>query len=277
MSEKKISIKQVMPYIPHINAWEKQIGNSDVHFHNSFEIVIVTSGYGIQKLNGEKYEFTRGCVTLLTPNDFHSIRAIDSLQVINIMFNENLIPAEIIDTLIHRENNICFYLDENEIQNVIKLCEILINENNQCNTYSKTVTSDLLKCLILMIVRSIDNFQISAPTISDSAIDNAIRYLYIHFTENPSVKVLSELCGYTPNYFCNVFYKRTGKKYTDYINTLKINLSKKLLTTTAKTSTEIAFSCGFSSLTNYYRVFNQTVGMSPTQYRKTHINKVSEQ
>lgn len=276
MKRKNISVNQIMPYIQHINAWKKIVGNSDVHFHNSFEIVIVVSGYGTQKLNGVEYEFKRGCVTMLTPNDFHSIKALDSLEVINIMFNENLIPEEIIDQLISGKNNICYYLGEKDIEKVVKLCDVLINENNGEFLHKQAITTDLLKCLILMIIRNFDNLKFTNSDSSDDAINYAMRYLYIHFTENPSVKALSELCGYTPNYFCNVFYKRTGKRYTEFLNILKINLSKKLLVTTKKASTEIAFSCGFSSLTNYYRVFNKIVGISPSEYRKKHIKKDDE-
>ena len=51
-------------------------------------------------------------------------------------------------------------------------------------------------------------------------------------------------------------------------NRLRIERAKMELKTTEKSITEIAFACGFNSLTHFNRVFHSDVGESPSSFRQ---------
>lgn len=64
------------------------------------------------------------------------------------------------------------------------------------------------------------------------------------------------------------FNKFKGKGIREYINELRINDAKALLSTTNLTVTEIAFTIGFNSSNYFSKLFTEAVGFSPLGYRK---------
>lgn len=61
----------------------------------------------------------------------------------------------------------------------------------------------------------------------------------------------------SPNHFCKVFKKITGKTLIEYLHLLRINEAEKMLVDTDASITEIAGNVGFSSITYFGRVFKK--------------------
>lgn len=73
-----------------------------------------------------------------------------------------------------------------------------------------------------------------------------------------------------------MFRKYTGKTYSEYLTELKLDYSKKLLLTTDLSITDICFSSGFSSVSNFLKAFKQKTDFLLTNSaRKTIICKKS--
>jgi len=68
-------------------------------------------------------------------------------------------------------------------------------------------------------------------------------------------------------YFCKMFKKATGLKFTDYLSRVRVEKAKNLLINPNLRVSEIAYEVGFQSLTHFNRVFRRMVGQSPTEYR----------
>lgn len=68
-------------------------------------------------------------------------------------------------------------------------------------------------------------------------------------------------------YFCKMFKKATGLKFTNYLSRVRIEKAKNLLINPNLRVSEIAYEVGFQSLTHFNRVFRRMVGQSPTEYR----------
>ncbi|GHV56797.1 hypothetical protein FACS1894182_04100 [Bacteroidia bacterium] len=60
----------------------------------------------------------------------------------------------------------------------------------------------------------------------------------------------------------------TGKTLQDYINSLRLDQARQMLETTTATVETIATDCGFSTVRTFYRLFSESYGMTPAQYRK---------
>ena len=71
-------------------------------------------------------------------------------------------------------------------------------------------------------------------------------------------------------YLCKIFKKATGLTFVEYRNRLRIESAKKLLLNPNLTVSEIAYSVGFQSLTQFNRLFRRVVGIAPTRFR-THL------
>ena len=65
-----------------------------------------------------------------------------------------------------------------------------------------------------------------------------------------------------------LFRKNLGVSVNDYIRLVRVRAACALLENTDREITEIAFSCGFTSLSNFYRIFHEEMHQTPTEYRK---------
>lgn len=74
--------------------------------------------------------------------------------------------------------------------------------------------------------------------------------------------------GLSEAHFSHVFHKETGVTFTRYVQSLRTDEARRLLTETVKSVTEICFTCGFNSLTHFNRVFRNSEGCSPSQFRR---------
>jgi AraC-like DNA-binding protein len=66
-----------------------------------------------------------------------------------------------------------------------------------------------------------------------------------------------------------LFKKATGLTFTDYLARTRIERAKNLLLNPNVRVSEVAYDCGFISLTHFNRIFKRVVGKSPTDYRRT--------
>lgn len=70
-----------------------------------------------------------------------------------------------------------------------------------------------------------------------------------------------------PSYFSTLFKQTTGSSFKDYLNYIRIEESKKLLTNTNGTILDIALTVGFENQSYFTKVFRKYTGITPKQYR----------
>ena len=66
----------------HISVRNRSVGNFPTHWHNYFEMEILSEGRATHYLNGKEYEMGVGCGYILTPADYHMIVPDDPEQKI---------------------------------------------------------------------------------------------------------------------------------------------------------------------------------------------------
>lgn len=93
-------------------------------------------------------------------------------------------------------------------------------------------------------------------------------YIRDHLSEPISLDGMSAALFISKYYMCHLFKRTTGISITAYILLQRISLSKRLLTTTALSITEIALMSGFSDAAYFSRAFRRSVGMAPSEYRR---------
>lgn len=65
-----------------------------------------------------------------------------------------------------------------------------------------------------------------------------------------------------------LFHETIGITFSDYLSEVRLAEARKQLSGSSARITEIAFACGFQSLSQFNRRFRATEGMSPSEYRK---------
>ena len=106
-------------------------------------------------------------------------------------------------------------------------------------------------------------------------IQQAQRFIHDHFQEPITLRDVAQSASLSPNYFSSLFHKMAGTTVKHYLQTIRANAAKQLLTLTPKRITDIAFEVGFSNQTDFNRVFKKREGCSPRQYRQSFKGRFS--
>lgn len=110
-------------------------------------------------------------------------------------------------------------------------------------------------------------FKFVAPD-GDWRIQRAKQYGLAHYNDQIRLKDAAAQAGYAPAHFSAVFKRQTGYTWCSFLQTVRIHEVIRCLEQSHQSVTEIAYACGFSTLTHFNRVFRSLVHCSPTQYRR---------
>lgn len=166
---------------------------------------------------------------------------------------------------------------------MIELCSILsrLAVENGCGLQSslelsadfqKTVstlssTKDLLRQFRKTSEAFIEAMHINTPRRSNEIMKNALLYIKQNYNRNLT---LEETAGYVhlnPSYFSSLFKQTCGSSFKEYLNYVRVEESKHLLTNTNYSIIDIALSTGFENQSYFTKVFKKYTGLTPKQYR----------
>ena len=239
-----------------------------MHCHDCYEIEVVASGTGIQDLNGQHYDLSRGCITLLSPADFHDVIPTKDLYIYNFLLRGSMLPPRLLRAIWAYNGNKFLQVDDNTMRVISSVCEILNLEHSKQAPDRADFMRNLMECFFMLLLRELPEEQIRKEY--EDSISRSIAYLHQNFLESPSLQKTASLVGLNPDYFSYRFHQVTGNNYTVYLTRLKLSHAKKLLLTGSMTITDVCFSSGFNSISNFMKVFKAHTGMSPKQYAQSH-------
>ena len=129
------------------------------------------------------------------------------------------------------------------------------------------VVKNLLGAIIGEVVATMQ-FDETTDAAHHVGIEKLIRYCLANFSD-PELTLTSAAAslGYSRTYLSQIVADSFGCSFPEYLVTLRVRGAQKLLLTTDKSITEIAYECGFSSQRNFNRVFLLNSGLTPKDYR----------
>ena len=122
--------------------------------------------------------------------------------------------------------------------------------------------------LELLVIIYKEHFYIDENFSENTKIYQILEYLNSNYIENITLESIAREFHYNKSYLAYAFKKLTGCTITEYINKNRCHYAETLLKTTNIRIQDIAEMCGFSSDTNFRRVFKRYRGFSPTNVRK---------
>ena len=103
--------------------------------------------------------------------------------------------------------------------------------------------------------------------VNNSKIVSAIEIMENNLSNTLSLKEISEIVDISPRQLNRLFKKNLNKTTMDVYRKLRLELAQKLLKQSQFSITEIAFSCGFSSSSQFSQSFKEKFGVMPSQYK----------
>lgn len=98
-------------------------------------------------------------------------------------------------------------------------------------------------------------------------------YINNHFNENITLDQVADLAGFSKYHFSRVFRRYADVSFYQYLNNKRIMQATKLLMETNLTIMEVAYQCGFSSISSFIRMFKIHKSCTPSEYKEAYTTR----
>ena len=98
-------------------------------------------------------------------------------------------------------------------------------------------------------------------------IRKALRFIADNYFEHLELAAVADFVQLSPSYFSSLFRQVVGMNFREYLCSVRVEESKRLLLSTDFALADIAVSVGFPDQSYYCKTFKRIVGISPGKFR----------
>lgn len=99
------------------------------------------------------------------------------------------------------------------------------------------------------------------------AVERAQRMMRADLEKDWTLAEVARAVGMNASYFSDVFHRTSGETFSGWLAARRIEKAKSLLESTSLRVGEIAFACGFRSISQFNRRFKEITGKTPSAIR----------
>ncbi len=246
--------------------------SSGVHYHNAGELLIVKSGLASISIGDTIYPGEGSYIVYFPKNIPHCSVALQNHDYSRycLSIDEKYFSAEVDIP----KDGFVISVSQDEIEALLAPTELLhkyFSEDISSYTSIMLKRQDHLLRLLLDEIEAIRKSRSTDNLYSHkSYITKVSEYLSLHFSESISLSKLANDFFVSKAKLTKDFKLQCGVSIGDFIMTLRIRHSKKLLKNSEIPIWKIAEECGYQSSGYFIRQFAKITGTTPMQYRKKH-------
>ena len=248
------------------------------HFHPFYELCIPLCSRATHFLEGEPYELQTFDMVCIPPNMLHMTQYPEGDPCKRLIVRFSLpqeaggLSAERSALLspFHQKTPIYRFTQETRAHLFRRLNDI-VQLSQQPDPLQRLSIHLKFMSLLTVLYHSREKNQYvneTAMTPTERKIYALTGYIHVHYAESLSLEVLAQRFYMSSCYLSHQFKAVTGFTLTEYIHATRLRNVQALLINTGMPITEAALSCGFSSFSQFNRVFQKHLGMTPTEYRR---------
>lgn len=269
-----------------LNITKKEIPclDSSWHYHAQYELLYISQSTGIRFVGDNVSQFFPGDLVLVGPylphlwrNDPSYYKEDDENKVKTIVlkFTKDFIGEE---TFNYPEfSDINNLLDESKFgvsfsnRMVESLEDELMNIIDLSPAQQSIKLLDILNRLSVAQDKTILSSSDMRQYTSDNSqrLDEVIKYISDNYADYIGLQDVSDIACMTTNSFCRFFKKMTNKSFTQFLNEVRVRNASRLLVQNDFPVSEVCYTVGYKSITNFNRQFKEIMGCTPKAYRQT--------
>ncbi|WP_462409538.1 AraC family transcriptional regulator [Neobacillus sp. Marseille-QA0830] len=256
-----------------------------MHIHQYIELIYVYQGKCTVIMQEDEVNLFEGGVIMIDKNTPHTIKQTTTSDIVIEMkvkhdylsagflrrfTNKSIISQFLIDSLIdtRRANNYLFFPYETK-SNVVGIMEHIMCEYFEKDVFTAEMIDAYLFILFTELIRHSNTIttQNDQNKHKDTIVLNFLKYIDDHFRDC-SLTMMANHYKYHPNYISAVLKKATGKSFKDLLQNQRLNKAALYLTNTDLPIPDIAEEVGYSSVSFFYKKFNEVFHVTPKEYRE---------
>lgn len=253
------------------------------HWHEEVEILYIMEGTAIQQINDHIFHARKGDIIILRSDAVHSTytqryedNEIIVLQLDAGYFKSSLLnspTAGLIDNFsknIDYRNpiNIETHTGKSLISCIKKIQDEYCREESAFELLVTAYVFELMGILVRNFCTITRNMEKPYDIMkAKEMLKNTFRLIDINYNGNLNLEQAAKASNLSVSHFSRLFKKATGMTFNEYLSFYRINKAEEMLSTILPIS-EIAFECGFNSLSTFIRVFKKYKKNTPSSYRK---------
>ncbi|OGF44617.1 MAG: hypothetical protein A2452_07230 [Candidatus Firestonebacteria bacterium RIFOXYC2_FULL_39_67] len=249
------------------------------HTHEHFEFFYVVSGTSKHILEKKEETLRAGNIILMTPEVAHAFEnSSPDFMICNCIFLPSLLEThknlladikgflELFYVETEKEGFKTVSLTGRADVKVRVILEDMLFEYEKKPEGYRTAIKVMLADLLVTVTRA---YSKGKKGKRGRKLAEALFYIDTNYLRSLDLAQIAEKkAGVTKEYFCDIFKRITGKTFTEYVNSLRVEHAVRLLLSTSMKASEIALESGFNDISYFNRVFKEQKGISPQALRK---------
>jgi len=252
------------------------------HCHDAAEFVLALRDDCRYRVGDVPYSLSRGDLLLIWPQEIHEVVSTPQDGTLFIQFSSSLLesnrdlfsvlrmtdPPHLIDHAQEPELTGRITDQMNRIMAVYSSGDFF--RETRCKL---TLYEMLLSLSEYMLRTKISKSDASAVSGEDwDRIRHALDYINSHYQENLRQPAVAAELGLSACYFSRIFRRYMQLTFPEYLTRVRVHAAMRLLGNAGLSVTDCAFQAGFQSITVFNRVFLETTGNTPREYRRFYLN-----
>ena len=241
---------------------------SQMNFHDSLEFIYVISGSAEVTINNKKYTLTKGMFAALSSFVPHDFNGPESQSWLVLISRTQLHTAGI--NLSHKtfEKCVAYDIDNTILRCIEQLSAIIKKDSISALTDEKEYTELITAATSLLVRMASVICGITEYPSGNDMIFGTIEYINDNYKKTIKVSDIARRMLCSQSTLSRQFRSTFGISITEYINSLRVTESRRLLTSDPTlTLMAVAELSGFGSLRTFHREYLKKFGYTPSMER----------
>jgi AraC-like DNA-binding protein len=250
-----------------------RVREEGIHTQPANEFLLIEKGKGVHRTVHGEQPFVKGDIHFFPRGQLHThVKQCKSCKAFTVRFRDEAFfgsdPADkeahdhllYLKTLAYQGRNKVILPPDIE-KKVKALFRLSARERHQVGGRSFVKGIGLQALSYMMRARSEE----SDETLVDPRIVKVLSHIDVHAAEYLTVEKMAKLACLSRSHFHALFKRFTGDSFVDYLTRIRVGMAVMNLRSTDHSVLDVAYECGFYSVSRFYDAFKKYKGHSPGQ------------
>lgn len=235
----------------------------DMHylqFYGCLKIYGIVKGNAAVTISGESRVLTEGQMAIVDRYETHSCQPDENAEIVVASIGINYIRS--VFSLYPHKKLVRWLPDSVFNQNILAEMETIFNRPQASAPELRKIGS-----VCHLFSEIIEHYGLEdRPELPEEDLDlttGVLQYIYEHYSEKITLESLAKVFHLSPTALSKKLGKRLGVDLRVFVNDVRVQKAVQMMEDPAykgKAINEIAFACGFSSMTTFYRSYKRNFG-----------------